>query len=279
MEEHMRWTETGCELKAELEDAEKRARLSWMGRTLKYCEEIDSTNTEAKHLAAAGADHGAVVVANRQTAGKGRRGRMWESPADSGIFMTFLLRPKVDVQKVSMLTLVAALAVSKAVGEETGCLCQIKWPNDLVMDGKKICGILTEMGTSGDQIQYAVVGIGINVGQQEFPDELKNKATSLCIQTKKAVSRASLIEKVLESFERYYDDWEMHRDMRLLREEYEGQLVNLGREVLVLAPEGEYPGVAAGISDTGELLVQIADGSMKKILSGEVSVRGVYGYV
>lgn len=279
MDENVRWTEPGCELKAELEDMEKRNRLKWMGHCLKYCEEIDSTNTEAKRLAASGACHGTVVVANRQTAGKGRRGRMWESPADSGIFMTFLLRPKVDVQKISMLTLVAALAVSKAVSEETGCICQIKWPNDLVMDGRKICGILTEMGTSGSQIQYAVVGIGINVGQQEFPEELREKATSLCMQTKTPVSRAKLIERVLEAFEKYYDDWAVHGDMRLLRREYEGQLVNLGREVMVLAPEGEYPGVASGICDTGELLVKTADGSVKKILSGEVSVRGVYGYV
>lgn len=276
----MRWTESGPEMEKDLRQSLENGKdTEWLGKRLEYREEIDSTNTEAKRLSADGACHGTVILANRQTAGKGRRGRVWESPVDSGIFMTLLLKPQIDVTKVSMLTLVAALAVSKAVREVTGCACQIKWPNDLVIEGKKICGILVETGTSGMQIQHAAVGIGINVGQQEFPRELRDKATSLCMQTKGELSRAEIAKKVCVWFEKYYARFEAQGDLSGLREEYEAQLANLGRSVMVLAAEGEYSGTALGITDTGELLVRTEDGKVREVLSGEVSVRGIYGYV
>lgn len=271
------WTESGQEMAEEV-----RRQLQEIGwGDFYYFEETDSTNTQAKKLALKGAAHGSLVLANQQTAGKGRRGRMWESPRDSGIFMTFLLRPQIEMEKISMLTLVAALAISKAVEEVCGCEwnCQIKWPNDLVMNRKKICGILTEMGTEGSKLQYVVVGIGINVAQQQFPEELKETATSLCQQTQRPIVRAKLVEAAVRAFRQFYEQWEKQGDLSLLRKEYEAKLVNRNREVLVLDPKGNYTGTALGITDTGELLVCTKEGETCEVRSGEVSVRGIYGYV
>lgn len=272
--------ETGCEMAERLREVSKKIQEGKIGGRLEYSEEIDSTNTQAKRLAASkDVLHGTVILANRQIAGKGRRGRSWESPLDSGIFMSILFRPQIEPEKLSMLTLVAALAAAKAVREETNCACQIKWPNDLVMNGKKICGILTEMGTEGKTVQYAVVGIGINVTQQSFGEELEQKATSIYLETGKVIKRSNLIQKIWMFMEEYYRIWEQCGDLGALKQEYVEQLVNLGRVVKVLDPAGEYTGTACGITDTGELLVKTEEGAIREVLSGEVSVRGVYGYV
>ena len=164
----------------------------WLGRNLRYYETIDSTNLEIRRLAEEGAPHGTTAVAEEQTSGKGRRGRSWLGKAGCGIWMSFLLRPQIAVENSSMLTLITALAVEKAVGEETGLQCQIKWPNDIIVNGKKLCGILTELSAQMDELNYVVVGIGINANMQEFPDDLRDKATSLRIETGETVKRASL---------------------------------------------------------------------------------------
>ena len=272
--------ETGREMAERLREVSKKIQEGKIGGRLEYSEEIDSTNIQAKRLVASkDVLHGTVILANKQIAGKGRRGRSWESPLDSGIFMSILFRPQIEPEKLSMLTLVAALAAAKAVREETNCACQIKWPNDLVMNGKKICGILTEMGTEGKTVQYAVVGIGINVTQQSFGEELEQKATSIYLETGKVIKRSNLIQKIWMFMEEYYHIWEQCGDLGALKQEYVEQLVNLGRVVKVLDPAGEYTGTACGITDTGELLVKTEEGAIREVLSGEVSVRGVYGYV
>ena len=150
----------------------------WIGTRLVYFDETDSTNTRARKLAEEGAPHGTLVVADRQTAGKGRRGKSWVSPAGTGIWMSMVLRPSMSPMSASMLTLIAGLAVVRGVKESTGLEAMIKWPNDAVLNGKKICGILTEMSTEVECIRYVIPGIGINVNMDGFPEEIKATATS-----------------------------------------------------------------------------------------------------
>lgn len=249
-----------------------------IGQELVFLDTTDSTNNEARRRAEQGAPDGTLVVAIEQTAGKGRRGRSWVSPGGTGVWMSLLLRPDIPPECASMLTLVAAMAVETGIRRVTGLEGQIKWPNDVILDGKKVCGILTEMSTEMESIHYVIVGIGINVGITEFPGELQDTATSLILHTDRRVSRAALTAAVAEAWEDYYESFLKTLDLSLLREEYSENLVNRDREVRVLTPGDTYTGISRGINERGELLVETADG-MRAVMSGEVSVRGIYGYV
>lgn len=252
---------------------------SWAGKRIKAFLETDSTNIQCGKLAAEGWPEGTLVVSECQNAGKGRRGRAWVSPAGTGIWMSLLLRPKIPPQKASMITLAAAMAVEKGIRLGTGVSSQIKWPNDLIIGQKKICGILTEMRTQKEKAEYVVVGIGINANIKEFPEELKDSATSLCQVKGEEVDRGKIIGCVLEAFEEYWEIFLKTGDLRTLKGEYNEKLINLGRQVQILEPGGEYTGLCRGIGPEGELLVDLPDGQVKTVFSGEVSVRGVYGYV
>ena len=213
-------------------------RGQWAGKNLVCYEETDSTNDRAKRLAEEGCPHGTLVVADCQKAGKGRRGRSWESPRGTSVYMSLVLRPAILPSAASMVTLVAAMAVAEGIQKAAGLRAAIKWPNDVVVNGRKICGILTEMSAEMDCIHY-----------------------------------------VVESFEKYYSLYEKAGDLSLIMDEYNSILANNGKEVRVLAPSGDYTGMSLGIEKDGELLVRTEDGEVKKVLSGEVSVRGIYGYV
>ncbi|MCI9361350.1 MAG: biotin--[acetyl-CoA-carboxylase] ligase [Hungatella sp.] len=251
----------------------------WMGHKVEFREETDSTNTEARRQAEKGALDGTLVVAECQTAGKGRRGRHWTSPAGTGIWMSLVLKPKLEPSCAPMLTLLAGLAVSVGIEDYCGLKPQIKWPNDLTLEGKKICGILTEMSADMEMIQYVVVGIGINVNIEEFPEEIARTATSLYLETGKKLKRSGMIACIVKRMEEYYEKFLSMADLSCIQEDYEERLVNLNREVLVLASKDEYKGICRGINKTGELLVEREDKSISQVMSGEVSVRGVYGYV
>lgn len=251
----------------------------WAGKNLLFFEKVDSTNNMVRTLAEQGAPEGTLVVAANQTAGKGRRGRSWSAPEGTSIAMSILLRPEFPPERASMLTLVMAMAIARGIREVTGLDAGIKWPNDIVADGKKLCGILTEMSTEMEYIRYVVIGIGINVSMKEFPEELKQKATSLELCLGRPVKRAPLIDACMRAFEEYYEKYLQTLDLSLLQEEYNRELVNVGREVTVLAPAGDYTGVSHGINREGELVVELAGGEIRNVVSGEVSVRGVYGYV
>lgn len=252
---------------------------SEIGRRLVVLDEVDSTNNEAKRQAECGACSGTIIISEKQTAGKGRRGRNWTSPKDCSVFMTVLLKPDMPPSRASMLTLVAAMAVRHAVYEVSGVEAMIKWPNDLVCDGKKICGILTEMSAEMDYINYVIIGIGINVNMEEFPEEIADKASSLSLCCGKRLDRNRIIASFCNAFERVYARFMPDCDMKNLMEEYNAVLVNLGKPVRVMDMENVCEGISEGINEKGELLVRKADGTVERILSGEVSVRGVYGYV
>lgn len=256
-----------------------RLNTKWAGRQLYCLEETGSTNTDAKRLIEEGASDGTLVVADKQNGGKGRRGRSWSSPKGTSIYMSIALKPSYNPDKASMVTLIMALAVAKGIREQTGLAAFIKWPNDVVVNKKKVCGILTEMNAEPDYIHSVVIGTGINVNEQEFPEEIKETATSLFLEKGEKITRAQLVVSVMEYFEQDYEKFLEREDLSGLLEEYNELLVNRGRKVKVLDPKQEWEGTAGGINEKGELLVENEKGQLVKVYAGEVSVRGLYGYV
>lgn len=251
----------------------------WVAKEVLYFDTIDSTNTKAQELAEKGYPSGTLVVADKQESGKGRRGRSWVSPSGTGIFMTLMIKPDINPNNASMLTLVAALAVAKAITSVTGEEAMIKWPNDIVINGKKVCGILTEMNAQFDYINHIVVGIGINVHNESFPEEISQMASSLMIEAGgKRFHRAQIIAETMSYFEQYYDTFLKTQDLSALVREYDELLVNRNKSVRVLDPKEPFDGKAMGITSKGELIVDTWE-SRKLVSSGEVSVRGIYGYV
>ena len=249
----------------------------WAGKTVHFVRETDSTNLWIKRLAKEGAPEGTLALAEFQSAGRGRLGRSWEVPEGTSVMMSILLRPKFEPQYAPMLTLVMGMAVAKAV-KKLGFDASIKWPNDVVVSHKKICGILTEMGVRDGKIDYAVIGVGINVNIREFPEEMADKATSLYLESGREFDRSQIPGLVMEAFEEYYEKFAATCDLSGLKEEYESILANYNQPVRVLAKE-PYEGVARGITDGGELLVEKTDGTIIAVSAGEVSVRGLYSYV
>lgn len=260
-------------------EIKSRLEAEWAGNSIVYAEVVDSTNNLAKRLGEEGKAHGTLAIAEKQTAGKGRRGRSWSAPPRLGVWMSLLLRPNLKPSCASMLTLVSGLSVTRAIEEVTGLKMQIKWPNDIVYEGKKICGILTEMSAEMEGIHYVVVGIGINVNIEEFPEELKQKATSLKIICGKKIDRVAIVTAFLKYFESDYSKFLKTEDLELLKMDYEYRLVNLNQKVNILDGKKEYTGTAIGIEKDGGLLVEKEDKNVVAVTSGEVSVRGVYGYV
>lgn len=251
----------------------------WVAKEVLYFDTIDSTNTKAQELAEKGYPSGTLVVADKQESGKGRRGRSWVSPSGTGIFMTLMIKPDINPNNASMLTLVAALAVAKAITSVTGEEAMIKWPNDIVVNSKKVCGILTEMNAQFDYINHIVVGIGINVHNESFPEEISQMASSLMIEAGgKRFHRAQIIAETMSYFEQYYDTFLKTQDLSALVREYDELLVNMNKAVRVLDPKEPFDGKAMGITPKGELIVDTWE-SRKLVSSGEVSVRGIYGYV
>lgn len=258
-----------------------------MKRNIIRYEHTGSTNEDARRLALEGAQEGTVVVADSQSAGKGRRGRNWDSPAGCNLYFTLLLKPDFAPDKASMLTLVMALSVIQALEGQTGSEMDfaVKWPNDIVVNGRKLCGILTEMTLNKNVIESLVIGVGVNVNQKEFPKELADTATSLLLEKNHIHAMFNipdttvLLNDILKAFDHNYGLFLEHMDLSSLKEPYEAHLANRNKEVRVLEPSGAYEGIALGINEQGELIVRTPDGNIRRIYAGEVSVRGIYGYV
>lgn len=260
-------------------ELESRMDTRWAGHPVCFYDSLASTNLQAKLDAENGAAEGTLIVADMQTAGRGRRGRGWSSPSGMNVYFTLILKPDFAVEMASMVTLAMGIAVAEGIRETCGVEARIKWPNDIVVGGKKVCGMLAEMSVERDYIHYIVIGAGINVGEQVFPAEIAPVAVSLYQECGRKISRAGLIVNVMKAFESAYDIFREKGDLSGLLERYHALLVNKDREVRVLDPKGEYRGISRGINRTGELLVETEDGAVREVYAGEVSVRGVYGYV
>lgn len=264
-----------------LSESELKSRIhtKWAGRNIHYLEETDSTNNDAKRYMEMGDVHGTLIVANGQSAGRGRRGHLWESPKGSAVYMSIGMKPDLAPQKASMLTLVMAVSAAEAIEEQSGLQAWIKWPNDIVVNKRKVCGILTEMILEAEYIRSVVIGVGINVNQKEIPAGLAETATSLYVETGEQLSRAAMVESVMRHFEQNYECFHQTLDLSGLLERYHTRLANKDNRVRVLDPKGDYEGIARGIRNTGELIVELQDGTIRDVYAGEVSVRGYYGYV
>ncbi len=260
-------------------ELESRMHTRWAGHPVIFYDRLDSTNLQAKLDAEKGAGQGTLIVADMQSAGRGRRGRSWVSPPGTNIYFTLILKPQIPPDKASMLTPVMGLAVAEGIRETCGLETMIKWPNDIVVHGKKVCGMLAEMSVERDFIHYVVIGVGINTGRQTFPEDISATAACLEEECKAPIPRAELTANVMKAFEKHYERFVEDGDLSGLKELYNRYLVNRNREVRVLDPGGEYRGTARGVNELGELLVEREDGTVREVYAGEVSVRGIYGYV
>ncbi|NLK22169.1 MAG: biotin--[acetyl-CoA-carboxylase] ligase [Epulopiscium sp.] len=254
-------------------------KTRYIGKKVYHYDKIDSTNKEAKKLASKGEKEGIVVVAEEQLLGKGRLGRTWSSPTGVGIWMSIILRPEISPIDASKVTLIAGLAVCRGIESVTGLKSQIKWPNDIIINNKKVCGILTEMSAEIEKINYIILGIGMNVNTYSFPEDIMNKATSLKIEGKKNYDRKDILQQILVEFEKNYDDFIKNNNMDKVLREYKRNCLTLGKDVKIIERAGEFTGKALDVSKEGELIVQKENGEMVTVLSGEVSVRGMYGYI
>ncbi|MDF2877125.1 MAG: biotin/acetyl-CoA-carboxylase ligase [Clostridia bacterium] len=249
-----------------------------LGKDIRYYEQINSTNDMAKTLARENAAEGTVVIADRQIAGKGRLGKNWDSPGKTGIWMSMILKPDILPMQASQLTLLAGLSVCEGISRVTGLECRIKWPNDVVINGKKVCGILTEMNAELDGVNYIVVGIGINVNTKDFPEGLSH-ATSLSQEGGKQYMRRYIIKGVLEAFEKDYMIYKTQRNIGHFLQRYKDYCITLNSDVKIITHQEEYTAYAKDIAKDGSLVIINAEGQEETIFSGEVSVRGLYGYI
>lgn len=243
-----------------------------VGRGLEVHAEIDSTNTRAVVLAREGAPDGTVVVAEAQTAGRGRLGRRWYAPAGSALLLSILLRPNVAPLQAQRLTMIVSLAAVEAIGEVSGLPAEVKWPNDILLRGKKLGGMLTELSVRGDRLDYVVVGLGLNVNLDlSALPEVSTPATSLLAELGQPVSRVVLLRALLRRVDDYYArvrvGWSPH-------EAWRERLATLGQPVTVGTPEEVIEGQAEDVDADGALLVRLPDGSLRRVLVGDVTLRG-----
>ncbi|MGE8204307.1 biotin--[acetyl-CoA-carboxylase] ligase [Heyndrickxia sp. NPDC080065] len=245
-----------------------------LGNMIYYLESTDSTQKVAHQLSQEGCPEGTLVIAEEQTNGRGRLTRQWHSPKYTGVWMSLVLRPKLPPQKAPQFTLIAAIAVVQAIEELISVIPEIKWPNDILINGKKVTGILTELQADSDKIHSIIIGIGINVNQAEtdFPDELRSIATSLAIESGNKLSRSTLIQHILANLEKYYEIY-MERGFAPLKILWESYAISIGKEIIARTVTGSISGRAIGISDEGVLKIQDSNGVIHDIYSADIEVK------
>lgn len=252
-----------------------------LGSHLLCLDTIDSTNTECKRQAMSSAPHGLVILSEEQTGGRGRRGRSFQSPKGCGLYLSVLLRPELSLSEVNDFTTWVAVAVCDGIEAACGVRPQIKWTNDLILGGKKLCGILTELGLESEThtLQYLVTGIGVNVNHapEDFDEEVRSIATSLSMYLGKPVRRSTLAVEIIRALDQMYQGFPHNKAEYL--ERYRADCMTTGKQVQVFTPTSREEAKALYIDDEFRLVVEFPDGTQKALSAGEVSVRGMYGYV
>ncbi|WP_099222244.1 biotin--[acetyl-CoA-carboxylase] ligase [Listeria costaricensis] len=245
---------------------------SFIGQQMHVYESVPSTQLVAHQEVSNGAESGTVIISDEQTTGKGRLLRPWDSQKGHGIWMSVILKPRIEIRRVPQFTFIASLAVSEAVSEITGLEPRIKWPNDLYLGKKKICGVLTEMQAEAETIHAVIIGIGLNVGQENFPEELREKATSLRIEGGKTYSRQALIQAILFYLEKYYllFDSQGFQPIKLLWEE---RAIPFQQRVRVSTLRGTITGISKGISEEGVLLIEDDHGEIHPVYSADIEIE------
>lgn len=247
------------------DEIKSKLKTAYIGKNIICLDETDSTNNECKRNQCL--TNGTVVVSEAQTAGRGRRGNLWLSKKGDGLLFSVYLKPNIPVTKISLITLIAGLAVCRCVGGK------IKYPNDIVIGTKKICGILTELTTDGS----VICGIGINVNNKSFPDEISHRATSLKIENKLTYDRSRLLSSILNELEVLYKEF-IKNGLNNLIEEYKSKCVTYQSEVNVFYNNRSISGICTDITKDGYIVIKNSDGEFI-VNSGEVSVRGIYDYI
>lgn len=248
-----------------------KLKTSKLGRQFRIIARTESTQNEAAAWAQQGAADGAVIIAEEQTGGRGRQGKSFHSPAGKGIWMSLILRPQIPLQFTPQLTLLSAVALCRAMKRMTEVDLGIKWPNDILYEDKKVCGILTESSAEDERLVHVIAGVGISVNLEEhdYPEELRSKVTSLKIASGKEIDRASLLAECLFELEQLYKLY-VEQGFAPIRTLWEAQSVTIGRSLSVTTPNGIVSGVAQGLDDSGALIVLGEDGCYRKIFSGDV---------
>ena len=249
-----------------------------LGRTGVICQHtLTSTNTVLKDAARTGALAEAVCLCEKQTAGRGRLDRSWSSPEGQGVWMSVLLQPQMPPDRTPVITFCAALAMTKAINSLTGLDARIKWPNDVVLEGRKVCGVLLEAGFTPEGQMFVVIGSGLNIRREAYPPELADRAVAL-EELCPPPGREALIAAYLNGLETAVDAVTAG-GFAAIEDEYRALSCTLGNEVQVLAPAETFTGTAAAVDETGALLVRTQDNTTRRVLAGDVSVRGMMGYV
>ncbi|OMP65843.1 biotin--[acetyl-CoA-carboxylase] ligase [Domibacillus epiphyticus] len=241
-----------------------------LGKKVVFIESVESTQKEA-HKLAEEAEEGTLVIAEEQTAGRGRMTREWHSPKYTGIWMSLILKPNLPPYKAPQFTLITAVAVTEAIRDAAGVMAEIKWPNDILLNGKKITGILTELQADSDQIRSIIIGIGMNVNQRQFPEELSNIATSISIEKGETVPRAKLVQAIMKNLELYYDEY-MTNGFGLIKDKWESYAISIGRHIIARTVTGTIRGKALGITDEGVLKLQDENGMIHDIYSADIEI-------
>ena len=241
-------------------------------KEIAYCTEIDSTNLKAKDLAARGAPEGTIVISEKQTKGRGRKTRNWFSPPREGIYLSLILRPNIAPRSAPSMTLLTAVAVAETLLSVPGMEIAIKWPNDILARGKKLAGILTEMSTTGERIDYAVVGLGLNVNTARFPDEIEDRATSILIETGQRVRRVTLAKEYLKWHEEYYGVFQ-RIGFEPIRKRWKELTNIIGQQVTVETIDRRYTGEVQDIDDGGALILRDETGGYHQVIFGDVTLR------
>ena len=248
--------------------------MARFGSTLLRYDSISSTNDVARDLAVTGAPEGLCVIAREQTAGRGRQGHSWSSPPGEGLYLSLILRPQISPAEAAIITLAAAVGVAETLKLDFNTAIDIKWPNDVLASGRKICGILVESAIQNKQLQYAVIGIGVNIAQRSFPDEIRKNATSLLLETGRLIEPEEFARPMLERIEGWYRTAVDHREKVIARWEEISSYAR-GRRVGVESMDVAIEGTTRGLTSSGALMLETANGEIREIVAGEVSLRAV----
>jgi BirA family transcriptional regulator, biotin operon repressor / biotin---[acetyl-CoA-carboxylase] ligase len=245
----------------------------FLGQTIHFQESVDSTQKIAKTLSYENAPEGTVVIAEEQLSGRGRIGRNWHSPKYTGVWMSLIIRPNIPLPKAPQLTLITAVAVAQAIEETTGLSPQIKWPNDILINGKKVTGILTELQAESDQIFALIIGIGMNVNQkkEDFPEEIQEIATSLAIEEGKKVSRANVIRSIFTNLEKLYLLY-MENGFTPIKLLWESYAISIGKMIVARTLTENIHGRALGITDDGVLMIEDLSGTVHHVYSADIDI-------
>lgn len=245
-----------------------------LGAPLLRFDELASTNDYARELAVQGATEGLAVIARKQTAGKGRQGRRWSSPVDAGLYLSIVLRPRATPAQASLITLASAIAVAETLQHDFAVPADIKWPNDVLLKGRKLCGILVESSIENNRLQYAILGIGVNLGQRDFPEELQQTATSLFLETRREITPDDFLQPLLARLNHWYPVSIAEPQTIISRWQELSSFAN-DCAVRILSGDTIIEGTTRGLSAGGGLLLELENGERREIVSGEVSLRRV----